>query len=184
MQEKYGTAMSLIYSIFLFGVTIGLFNVISAIFVESTINASSAFKQQRKKDRLNDELLWASRITILVKQLLIFAREDVPEYLSESIDTLAELEVDAKVVARWSRDGVTKAALRDLEIDPLDDDDLVDILDPDQTGTVTITEIQDGLRRLRGFTRRSDILRVDLMVRHLSRRLSDSFRTEDASAKP
>lgn len=171
-REEYGSLISLFHSVFLFVVNIGLFNVISATFVESAMQASRSFEQQRQQERLKDELLWASRMMVLVKQLLTYARIELPDDLSESIDVLGQLEIKASVVDEWSADPETKAALRDLEIDPLDDDGLSDILDPDNTGLIKITDLQEGLQKLRGASRRSDVLRIDLMVRDIQRTIN------------
>jgi len=171
-QEGYGGLISLFYSTFVYLVNIGLFNVISAIFIESCMKASHALEQQQHHERLKDALLWDSRLIVLIKHLLEFADQEVPDDLSESIDKLAELEIDATVVDEWSTDPKTKAALRDLDIDPLDDDGLSDILDPDNTGVIKITDVQEGLQKLRGITRRSDVLRVDLMIRDLQRSIN------------
>jgi len=44
---------------------------------------------------------------------------------------------------------------------------LVDILDPDRDGAIHILDLVNGLMRLRGQPRRSDVVCVDLMVRSL-----------------
>eukprot|EP00929_Paragymnodinium_shiwhaense_P114169 TRINITY_DN824_c0_g4_i1.p1 TRINITY_DN824_c0_g4~~TRINITY_DN824_c0_g4_i1.p1 ORF type:complete len:101 (-),score=17.51 TRINITY_DN824_c0_g4_i1:418-720(-) len=58
-------------------------------------------------------------------------------------------------------------ALTDLEIDPEDHEQLAEILDPDQGGSITIIELIDGLKRLRGDPKRSDIVQLDLMLRSI-----------------
>merc|ERR1712129_690886 len=64
-------------------------------------------------------------------------------------------------------------ALRKLEVETVDYRNLADVLDPDNNGTVGVLELVDGLMRLRGDPRRSDIVGVDLMVRSLQERVDD-----------
>merc|ERR1719330_211531 len=56
VQLDYGGAHSLFYSLFVFTVTIGIFNVISAIFVESTMAAAMALEQGKRSARLQDKV--------------------------------------------------------------------------------------------------------------------------------
>merc|ERR1712032_83329 len=65
------------------------------------------------------------------------------------------------------------AALDDLDIDPDDHMYLSDILDPDLGGSITIFDFMDGIKRLRGQPRRSDIVTVDLMVRSTQRKVEE-----------
>merc|ERR1712061_661891 len=64
-------------------------------------------------------------------------------------------------------------ALNALDIDPDDHKYLSDILDPDNSGSIGIVEFYDGLKRLRGGPRRSDIVSVDLMIRSLQNTVQD-----------
>merc|ERR1712061_118271 len=64
-------------------------------------------------------------------------------------------------------------ALNDLDIESHDHKYLADILDPDNNGSIRIVEFIDGLKRLRGEPRRSDIVAVDLMIRSLHQKITD-----------
>merc|ERR1712139_489389 len=55
VYHHYGFRYSAVYALFVFVVTIGLFNVISAIFVESTMAAAIASQLAAKKARMADE---------------------------------------------------------------------------------------------------------------------------------
>ena len=58
--------------------------------------------------------------------------------------------------------------LNDLDIDEEDHNGLFDVLDVDNSGTLDVDEIISGLRKLRGEPRKSDIVSVLLMVRHVN----------------
>merc|ERR1719195_2108102 len=65
VTTSYGGTWSLIYCVFIFIVVIGLFNVISAIFVENTLAAASDLAAKKRRERLADKERWAppARVT-------------------------------------------------------------------------------------------------------------------------
>jgi len=71
------------------------------------------------------------------------------------------------------REPAVRKVLIALDIDPDDHQYLSDILDPDNSGKIGIAELIDGLKRLRGGPRRSDIVSVDLMIRSLQQMVLD-----------
>jgi len=70
-------------------------------------------------------------------------------------------------------DGNAQEALEELDIQKTDHRYLSDILDPDNSSTIGVFELIDGLQRLRGDPRRSDIIAVDLMVRSIQLKIDD-----------
>merc|ERR1712008_574960 len=64
-------------------------------------------------------------------------------------------------------------ALTDLDIEPQDCMSLSDTLDPDKSGEIEVIELIQGVSRLRGPSRRSDIVAVDLMTRSMQARIDD-----------
>merc|ERR1712241_1112084 len=80
-----GGVWSFVYSGFNFIVVIGLFNVISAIFVESTMAAAAKLQVSKLKKRLNDESRWAVNFVILLRALLVGAHGQ-----NAAIDRLTE----------------------------------------------------------------------------------------------
>lgn len=171
----FGSAFTLIYVLMTFAVTVGLFNVISAIFVESTMAAAMAGVQQEKGERLQDQVLWSKAITTIVRATLTHMPgvDEVPEKLSDHVDTIMELEIMGETFEELVRLPTVMAALDDLDINPDDHRFLADILDPDNGGSITVGEIVDGLARLRGDPRRSDIVAVDLMIRSLQGQIGE-----------
>merc|ERR1712060_928935 len=80
---------------------------------------------------------------------------------------LAQNQIYEDAFSDFIEDPSVRRALKDLEIDECDHKYMFDILDNDNTGSLTLFEFMDGLRRLRGNPRRSDIISVDLMVRDI-----------------
>jgi hypothetical protein len=185
VTEAHGWAWSLILSGFLFVVAIGLFNVISAIFVESTLASAAEMAANKKRMRLQNERRWAVNVAALIRCLLRESgeEEDVeatdsegiiePRISAEYLDRVLNTEFPSDLIDSVVKDKEAVKALNNLDIDPHDHAYLSDIIDPDCSGTVGVLELVDGLKRLRGDPRRSDIVTVDLVVRSLQEKVSD-----------
>eukprot|EP00929_Paragymnodinium_shiwhaense_P022262 TRINITY_DN14264_c1_g1_i1.p1 TRINITY_DN14264_c1_g1~~TRINITY_DN14264_c1_g1_i1.p1 ORF type:complete len:619 (+),score=108.89 TRINITY_DN14264_c1_g1_i1:153-2009(+) len=179
VDSVYGPMASIFYCVFIFSMTVGVFNVISAIFVESTLESAATIRFKQKKERLQDDDLWASRVAFLVRKMVYYdgAEMDLEQNLSNFVAELYELDIDVDVVRSVGADPEAKKALEDLDIDPEDHEALPEILDPDQGGTIAIVELVEGLRRLRGDPKRSDIVILDLTLRSIQRLVKDIHTT-------
>jgi len=182
VATTHGRMWTLIYSMFLFIVVIGLFNVISAIFVESTMSSAALLASRVKQERLDNKDRWAENVVTLLRSFLVVAWPDM-----EGLDGLAEGRYTDQMLSELVRitfprqvidevvhhDEQALNALTKLDIDPSDHKYLSDILDPANTGSVSILSLVDGLKRLRGEPRRSDIITVDLMIRSSQQKVDD-----------
>lgn len=188
--KHYVWIYTVIYCLFVFVVTIGIMNVISAIFLESTMAAATRLENEKKQARLTDHKLWLRKTATLVQRLTVIAQTSdeqstwklrksfggaMEQVQSLKAQDIQSMSVPWHVINSWSKDQQVQEALEDLDIDQHDTSDLHDILDPDNNGSITLIELLDGLRRLRGFTRRGDILTVDLMVRSVQQDLQQIF---------
>jgi len=164
---------------FVFLVAVGLFNVISAIFVEATVDTAQKIIAKKKKQRLLDESRFVTNITAIVQcivngQMGIGMGESEDPHLSDLARSISTLEVTCEEMGHLlTSDPVVMRALDELDIDPEDNIYLADILDPDNGGSITVPDLITGIRRLRGVPRRSDIVTVDLMVRSLQERINE-----------
>merc|ERR1712187_290106 len=92
----------------------------------------------------------------------------VPQgFCSERIGDIINVEMNRSVVDELVKIPECKKALDDLDIEHQDHRRLAEILDYDHSGTIDVFEFVNGLLRLRGQPRRSDIVSIDLMVRSL-----------------
>jgi len=168
ITEAYGSGSSILYCVFTFTISVGLFNVISAIFVESTMSAAIKNDLDAKQARLADQDLWEHRVAIL---MIVFLEQTGGDTHRSSIkghlSTLVVKEVTLDMFSLWINDKRVIKALNDLDINKDDHNYLFDILDCDNGGAIFMSEVIDGLSRLRGEPRRSDIITVDLMVRSI-----------------
>mmetsp|Transcript_38310 Transcript_38310/g.91517 ORF Transcript_38310/g.91517 Transcript_38310/m.91517 type:complete len:163 (+) Transcript_38310:1-489(+) len=144
------------------------------MFVESTMEAAAHISNLKRRERLQDEGLLYTRIAILVRRIMIKATGTDPgQALTEHLDTIVRAQVPRETIDQVIYDQEAKQALMDLDINPLDHGRLSDIFDPDNGGTIGVMDIAAGIRRLRGEARRSDIVCVDLMLRHVQSILVD-----------
>jgi len=175
----YGVFVSVLY----FAILIGLFNVIAAIFVESTLAAANRTAISRKAERMNDEILWTTRITLLVRKLYEYNGDEVPERMSTVMEKMKDEPIPEAAFKEYMKDPAVQKALTDLEIDEADHKYLFDILDNDNTGSITVTQLSDGVERLRGDPRRSDIICIDLMLRSIQEQTTFLTQASKANVK-
>eukprot|EP00928_Gymnodinium_smaydae_P056777 TRINITY_DN40101_c0_g1_i1.p1 TRINITY_DN40101_c0_g1~~TRINITY_DN40101_c0_g1_i1.p1 ORF type:complete len:588 (+),score=118.93 TRINITY_DN40101_c0_g1_i1:136-1764(+) len=171
IYQGHSWYVTFLYCLFVFLITVGLFNVISAIFVESTMEAAKELELLKKRHRLDDDQIWAKGITALIRMLLSEDGNVSDAKLSDSMDAVMEVDVSADALDRLLKHREVVEVLKALDIDPSDNKYLTDILDPDMSGTISVLELVEGLKRLRGEPRRSDIVTVDLMMRSMQQKL-------------
>jgi len=112
-------------------------------------------------------LTWSHSISLLLRKLFDYHGTVVNGQLNDNLDTLAKERIPEEEFTMFISDSEVVRALDELEIGRADHKVMFDILDNDNTGTIYIYQLVDGLRRLRGDPRRSDIITVDLMVRSI-----------------
>jgi len=166
----YGPGSALLYCLFTFVVCIGLFNVISAIFVESTMKAAMASEEQKRHARLKNTDLWNTKVSLLVMCFMELSGKQVKDKarLSENVQqSILTDEIHPDMFKAWIEDERVIGALNELDINSDDHPYLFDILDADNSQVMFVTEVIDGIARLRGEPRRSDTITIDLMVRSI-----------------
>eukprot|EP00931_Biecheleriopsis_adriatica_P081917 TRINITY_DN55276_c0_g1_i1.p1 TRINITY_DN55276_c0_g1~~TRINITY_DN55276_c0_g1_i1.p1 ORF type:complete len:575 (+),score=104.48 TRINITY_DN55276_c0_g1_i1:70-1794(+) len=166
-EGPHGSWLSMCYSLWFFCVTIGVFNVISAIFVERTLSTAAEMEQTKFNERLRDEVLWAKQLTMLIEHIFDVEVDTAKIHDHDFMTYLAETEVPRHSLDDLVQDQEVREALNALDIDEHDHRKLSDILDPSHRGAVGVLDLVDGLQRLRGMPRRSDTVTVNLMVRSL-----------------
>lgn len=186
VTEAHGWIWSVVFSMFLFMVVVGLFNVTSAIFVQAILASGAMLDARKRQSRLQDETRWATNFVALLRALLAHSDTDSLLELERVMDgdctesmleEILAVEIPRHVFQSvMRRDDDARHALTKLDIDTTDIKHLAEILDPDNNGSVGVLELVDGLMRLRGDPRRSDIIAVDLMVRSLQARVDEVWR--------
>jgi len=186
------------YSLFTFVVVVGLFNVISAIFVESTMTSAAELSNEKLQARLLSPKIWAVNVTKVLTALInassVSSALNMEELSELEGGKCSDLLVSKLVKAEFPKalfdavvkgDGEVRDAISNLDINEHEISYLSDILDPDNGGSVGMLELVDGLRRLRGEPRRGDIIAVDLMMRSSQEKIDHiwcSLRTMERSS--
>lgn len=147
------------------------------------MQAASLIEKDKREASLNDEALWGTSITTLVKSLLRIEGIPAPGGLTENLESIFHLDIPRSFVDRLCEDEESIRALDALGIARHDHRYLSEIFDPDNGGTILVSELIDGLRRLRGEPRRSDIITLDLILRSMQGSLYDVFELTMATAE-
>lgn len=144
--------------------TFGLFNVTVALFVEKTVTAAKYNDILQKRMRLQDRDRLTSKMGDLCGHFLrVLDFDGELHELCVTSDSFDQLLADQAVVL----------TLEELDIAEEDRYDLFDILDADASGELMLDELLMGIAGLRGESRRSDIIAVDLKIRDLRRAFND-----------
>jgi len=180
--EEFGAPFALGYIASTTVIVFGVFNLIFAIYIESTLAAA---KSQRKMDnresvrvaRLTRELLKKFAMAqTLMNQQDPESREtfgDSKEYrqkmrrsshIGMEIHSTGELLISRELFLLVLKDPEVQVYLDSLDISP-DRTHLFDILDADGSGDIEAAELIRGLLRIRGEAKKSDVVANLLAVR-------------------
>lgn len=167
-ESRYGLMCVMFVS------TFGLFNIAAAIFLERTMEYAAdrqAIKQQR---RLENDEVWVASVHKLLKKIQHHVQEETPAMEGNKASLVSSSEsLRSLQFTREALDGIVKSdheaqqILDQLDIDPQEHYHLADIVDMDNSGIMTPSQLILALRRLRGSARHGEIVKVDLMVRAL-----------------
>lgn len=168
VNEYYGAGYAAFYCMMSVIMTFGLFNVIVAIYVENTVAASKFNDLRQKQERLMDQQMFAEHILSLVKVIWQHYRgEDFPpeELGPQAVNALKSMQISPEFFTSLCERADFRDILRSLDIPDEEHLYLFDTLDIDGSGTLDLDELVQGVHKLRGDARRSDIIAVSLMVR-------------------
>jgi len=171
MTQKFGAVFGISYFLSIVMTAFGLFNVIVAIYVENIVASVKKNDSIQQRRRLNDMQRLDSLMIQLVKAFVQFSEDegDVAADRSQGIKQAARVKVTRTVFDECIGMPEVHDILNKLDIAEDDRLDLFDVLDADQSGALTLGEIVEGLKKLRGEPRRSDIVSNGLLVRQLQR---------------
>jgi len=178
--KESGTLYGIGYCIISLLMTFGLFNVIIALYVENTVAAAKHNDILQRRLRLQDQ----SRLTMKARELVrLFYQESLKLDPStqlgrgsgnsnvkiEDIDkeTLDSMRITQAMFDIIIHEQSIQELLDDLDIQPEDRVNLFEILDAYGSGSLALEELIVGIIKLRGESRRSDVIAINLQVREL-----------------
>eukprot|EP00930_Biecheleria_cincta_P032293 TRINITY_DN22410_c0_g1_i1.p1 TRINITY_DN22410_c0_g1~~TRINITY_DN22410_c0_g1_i1.p1 ORF type:complete len:253 (+),score=43.62 TRINITY_DN22410_c0_g1_i1:334-1092(+) len=186
MRTKYGSRYFVIYVLGYITISVGVFNLITALFIDNVVTTQA----ERKQRELSDSF---EAVEIALKESLVnlFSRSKasgIPPDVDEELHSLEKIfptnrtarcraqfeclsEVDTIIhhdqMEIWLEDEHFIETLEYAEIDVNNKAALFDALDADLGGSLTLTEMFNGLMKLRGPVTKADIIAMGLKVRHL-----------------
>jgi len=176
-SKGYGDMFHVVFCIVMIFVYFGLFNIITAIFVDSTISglkhndikAKQARQYERRfvKDKLSD-LVSRIKCLIAVKGL----RDSWGELRKSKrsgnlISNADQLYLTEEDFIDVMDDGVVKLLLRDLDIQVYNPSGMFDTFDPDNSGRITLPDMIQAFMKLRGEPQKNDIIASWVAIRSL-----------------
>jgi len=165
-KAPFGEMWGLGYTMFVFFVVVGLFNIVSAVFLERTMVVAKELEIKHLKARLNDKELFSKHAGIFIWRILNSpeAGYAVGTSLADDVDRIVDWPLERSLIQKIANDDeVASAALDALDIDPEDQKHISQIADYNQAGSVSVVQLLNVLQRLRGIPRRSDIISVELV---------------------
>mmetsp|Transcript_23000 Transcript_23000/g.39275 ORF Transcript_23000/g.39275 Transcript_23000/m.39275 type:complete len:195 (+) Transcript_23000:1-585(+) len=162
-------------------VTFGVMNLIIAVFVENTIACAHQFAAQRQFGARSDATTKARKLVKLMVKLLK-AKREIPSTPSSSTnvdpDDFQNLDHYSLRITQDQfeeilySDPKVLSILEDLDISHISQEQLFDILDADGNGYLAISELVDGIMKLRGPADKGDGVATVLMLRQLQKQVS------------
>jgi hypothetical protein len=165
ISDTFGWGFSFSYICLIVITSFGLFNVIIAIYVENIVVAAKKNESIQRQRRLRD----VARLNQLLAEMV----SEFLDALDSQIDPsqAASLEIKRSLFDEVVKRDSVNLILEKIEIPYEDRLDLFDVLDADGSGALSLGEVLEGLKRLRGEPRRSDIIALGLAIRALQKRV-------------
>eukprot|EP00930_Biecheleria_cincta_P084025 TRINITY_DN73523_c0_g1_i1.p1 TRINITY_DN73523_c0_g1~~TRINITY_DN73523_c0_g1_i1.p1 ORF type:complete len:745 (-),score=139.59 TRINITY_DN73523_c0_g1_i1:82-2088(-) len=185
LRARYGMHFLGLYWLGYVCVTLGVFNLIMALFIDNVTNTQAERKQRDLSD--TSEHVEVSLKEALIRLIIQSKASGVPEDIEEeikSLDTIigsrparvraqfgclaeTDIEIQAEQFTVWLDDKQFVEVLDSAEIDVHNNRALFEVLDADLGGSLTVSEVFNGLMKLRGPVTKADIIAIRLKVRHL-----------------
>jgi hypothetical protein len=168
-------------------VTFGLFNIITAIYIENTMSAAKSNDEKNKQARERESLRVAHLAKRLLRNFCIAQRiaeshrgtnEDLRQSIhkelrhSKSVDfedlnaNMEDISISRDLYLVIIQNQDIQNTLDELDIPP-DRAHLFDVLDADGSGDLHLEELVLGLLKVRGEARRSDNVEMLLAIKSL-----------------
>jgi len=177
------------YMISMLFVIFGVFNLIAAVFVENVLAGAKNDEQKRHLAQHNATLLLGENLQHLIHKIINgdTTRNQVQTAsgLSRFFRKPAKLQADSSIESNHVSPSVTKHVFEEVMLDPdvqqtLEDlnvsvyehGKLFDVLDADGDGELDVSEMVDGILRLRGPLEKGDVVSSALMLRSVQKHIS------------
>eukprot|EP00931_Biecheleriopsis_adriatica_P120890 TRINITY_DN95990_c0_g1_i1.p1 TRINITY_DN95990_c0_g1~~TRINITY_DN95990_c0_g1_i1.p1 ORF type:complete len:317 (+),score=49.75 TRINITY_DN95990_c0_g1_i1:1-951(+) len=186
LRQKHGLLFFICYLITYILVSIGVFNLIMAIFIDNVVNSQAERKQQDLSDSSSSTEVALK--DCLCRLLLQNRTNGVPEDVENEIRSLesaisdrgtrvraqfdcicnAGCEITRNAFAVWLTDPHFVEVLADADVEIHNKAGLFDVMDADMGGSLSADEVFAGMMKLRGPVTKGDIVGMSLRIRHIA----------------
>lgn len=177
LRMKYGAPVFFGWMLSYVLVTIGLFNLIMAIFVQHVLDAQSERRMLdlgKSADRVRATMEETMLDLYMLHQEGLLGEDDsgiLKDELRTSWNSSLGTPVTRDVFNKWLSHPRMMRMLRNADIDIASKFELFDVLDADLSGSLTMNELVRGLMHLRGPISKAEIVSIRLKMRLNTQRL-------------
>eukprot|EP00928_Gymnodinium_smaydae_P029479 TRINITY_DN22196_c0_g1_i1.p1 TRINITY_DN22196_c0_g1~~TRINITY_DN22196_c0_g1_i1.p1 ORF type:complete len:724 (-),score=105.13 TRINITY_DN22196_c0_g1_i1:103-2235(-) len=187
MHKDLGALFMIAYVVVIMLVTMGIFNLITAVFID---NASISQSRRRQDSLARTHDATRERLQKLISKLVIQYNKSTadqkvtsalvvadPNSAEDIFELLASagLEVTRDMFLQWASEPDFLEILEESDIDSKNSKDLFDALDADVNGALSLPELVNGLMMLRGPVNKTDIAMIAIKVRFVCGLVTEIF---------
>jgi len=183
LTDSHGWWWAVLFCVTNFCIAFGLGNVITGIYVESTMAASKTNDVVLRKQRLQNRERLARKLTELFILLYgLHPDSGVPHEAQESLyrldmyfDSLKarQMRISRRLWEFFLRDKRVETLLDDLDVSTDDRDGLFDLLNAGGRGDLQLEDLLVGIVQMRGDAHKSDIVSHGLVLRSVQGTLQE-----------
>ncbi|CAE7331812.1 Cacna1c [Symbiodinium sp. CCMP2456] len=190
LAEKFGFLFVFCYVVTYMLVALGIFNVILAVYVDITMRAAKETEAVTSEQHARESIRIARTTRELLKKFAQayrlyqdFDEPDRQKFKIDSQNTVAYTDEDINDIAFSKelfllviQDRNVQALMDDLDLPP-DRANLFEVIDADGSGTMDVTELVQGMLKIRGDVKKSDTVATLLATKALQEMVSDMRHT-------
>jgi len=190
LAEKFGFLFVFCYVVTYMLVALGIFNVILAVYVDITMRAAKETEAVTSEQHARESIRIARTTRELLKKFAQayrlyqdFDEPDRQKFKIDSQNTVAYTDEDINDIAFSKelfllviQDRNVQALMDDLDLPP-DRANLFEVIDADGSGTMDVTELVQGMLKIRGDVKKSDTVATLLATKALQEMVSEMRNT-------
>jgi len=163
VAQEDGRGYVVVFCIMEFFMAFGLYNVVQGIFLENVLAGAKTNELALKRDRLRNQAYFAEKMAELLTVVVRHASGELPQRgeilsVSDLLIAAADLSITPEVFEEIRRSPDVITLLKELTVSDEDMAYLFETLDTEGDGHIDLHEFVEGISKLRGGPRRSDVV--------------------------
>jgi len=165
LGQGYGLFFKAVFVLFMIIVIFGLFNIITAIFVDSTTMGLKHTDTKRKYAKQFERKFVTSKLRDLLQR--VWHLHSARKGGSENFDDVSDFSIEEEEVTQILMDPVVMSTMADLDVDIDHTAGLFDAFSARSEGKVNMLEFVQVIMKLRGEPHKTDIIHCVASIRNL-----------------